>query len=169
MADPASLAAVADTIRVAVAPVFLLSGIGVILSVLAGRLARVVDRARAFNDLSREAIFGDGNLVAELDLLPNRISLINRAILLSVASELAVSLVVALLFVSSLADFHLGIAIAVTFIMSMLLLMGSVVYFLIEVRLSLRLLYIACDLSKGRNPSGNGDAVEIDKRGTFAT
>jgi Protein of unknown function (DUF2721) len=150
MSDPASLAAVVDTIRVAVAPVFLLSGIGVILGVLTGRLARAVDRARAFNDLSREAISADSNLAAELDLLPRRISLINRAILLSVASELVVSLVIALLFVSSLADLHIGIAIAVTFIASMMLLMGSVVYFLIEVRLSLRLLYIACDLSKGR-------------------
>ena len=158
MPDPASLATVADIIRVAVAPVFLLSGIGVILSVLTGRLARIVDRARAFNSLSKEAISGDTNLIAEVDLLPKRISLINRAILLSVASVLAVSLVIALLFVSSLADLHIGIAIAVMFIVSMLLLMGGVVYFLIEVQLSLRLLYIACDLSKAmqsRQASGN--------------
>jgi hypothetical protein len=159
MSDAASLATVVDTIRVAVAPVFLLSGIGVMLSVLTGRLARVVDRARAFNGLSKEAISADTNLTAELDLLPKRISLINRAILLSVTSELAVSLVIALLFVSSLADLHIGIAIAVMFIASMLLLMGGVVYFLIEVRLSLRLLYIACDLSKGRTSFGGVDAV----------
>ena len=158
MSGPASLATVVDTIRVAVAPVFLLSGIGVMLSVLTGRLARVVDRARAFNGLSKETISGDPNLIAELDLLPKRISLINRAILLSVASALAVSLVITLLFVSSLADLHIGIAIAVTFIVSMLLLMEGVVYFLIEVRLSLRLLYTACNLSKAtqsHHPSSN--------------
>jgi len=159
MSDGASLATVVDTIRVAVAPVFLLSGIGVILSVLTGRLARVVDRARAFNALSKEAISADSNLTAELDLLPKRISLINRAILLSVASALAVSLVIALLFVSRLADLNIGITVAVTFIVSMLLLMAGVVCFLIEVRLSLRLIYIACDLSKGRRSSGGVGAV----------
>lgn len=156
MSDGASLATVVDTIRVAVAPVFLLSGIGVILSVLTGRLARAVDRARAFNGLSKEAISADSNLTAELDLLPKRISLINRAILLSVASALAVSLVIALLFVSRLADLNIGITVAVAFIVSMLLLMAGVVCFLIEVRLSLRLIYIACDLSKGRRSSGVG-------------
>lgn len=159
MSDGASLATVVDTIRVAVAPVFLLSGIGVILSVLTGRLARAVDRARAFNGLSKEAISADSNLTAELDLLPKRISLINRAILLSVASALAVSLVIALLFVSRLADLNIGITVAVAFIVSMLLLMAGVVCFLIEVRLSLRLIYIACDLSKGRRSSGGVGAV----------
>src|SRR5688572_3144743 len=113
MSDGASLATVVDTIRVAVAPVFLLSGIGVMLSVLTGRLARVVDRARAFNGLSKEAISADTNLTAELDILPKRISLINRAILLSVASALAVSFVIALLFVSRLADLDIGITVAV--------------------------------------------------------
>ena len=159
MSDGASLATVIDTIRVAVAPVFLLSGIGVMLSVLTGRLARVVDRARAFNGLSKETISADSNLTAELDILPKRISLINRAILLSVASALAVSFVIALLFVSRLADLDIGITVAVTFIVSMLLLMAGVVYFLIEVQLSLRLIYIACDLSKGRGSSGEVGAV----------
>jgi hypothetical protein len=159
MSDGASLATVIDTIQVAVAPVFLLSGIGVMLSVLTGRLARVVDRARAFNGLSKETVSEDTNLTAELDILPKRISLINRAILLSVASALAVSFVIALLFVSRLADLNIGITVAVTFIASMLLLMAGVVCFLIEVRLSLRLIYIACDLSKGRGSSGDMGAV----------
>ena len=37
---------VAHVIQLAVAPVFLLSGVGVMLTVLTNRLARVVDRAR---------------------------------------------------------------------------------------------------------------------------
>ncbi|MDP8994057.1 MAG: DUF2721 domain-containing protein, partial [Pseudomonadota bacterium] len=39
--------AVANLIQLAIAPVFLLAGVGAILNVLAQRLARVVDRARA--------------------------------------------------------------------------------------------------------------------------
>jgi hypothetical protein len=37
---------VAHAIQLAVARVFLLSGVGVVLSVLSARLARIVDRAR---------------------------------------------------------------------------------------------------------------------------
>jgi hypothetical protein len=38
---------IAHGIQLAVAPVFLLSGVGVILTVLTNRLARIVDRARS--------------------------------------------------------------------------------------------------------------------------
>ncbi|HZF25341.1 MAG TPA: DUF2721 domain-containing protein, partial [Steroidobacteraceae bacterium] len=41
------IAPVAHVIQLAVAPVFLLSGVGITLTVLTNRLARVVDRARA--------------------------------------------------------------------------------------------------------------------------
>ena len=37
---------IAHAIQLAVAPVFLLSGVGVLLGVLTSRLARIVDRAR---------------------------------------------------------------------------------------------------------------------------
>ncbi len=40
------ISAIASQIQLAVAPVFLLAGVGAILNVLANRLARVVDRAR---------------------------------------------------------------------------------------------------------------------------
>ena len=37
---------VAQTIQLAVAPIFLLAGVGAFLNVCAGRLSRIVDRAR---------------------------------------------------------------------------------------------------------------------------
>ena len=47
MADPAAqISDIAHTIQLAVAPVFMLAGIGSFLNVLTGRLDRVVDRAR---------------------------------------------------------------------------------------------------------------------------
>ena len=47
MPEASQIAAVAHVIQLAVAPVFLLSGIGAMLVVMTNRLARVVDRARA--------------------------------------------------------------------------------------------------------------------------
>ena len=38
----------AKAIQLALAPVFLLTGIGALLSVMTGRLARIMDRGRAF-------------------------------------------------------------------------------------------------------------------------
>ena len=38
---------IAQTIQLSLGPVFMLAGIGALLNVLAGRLARIVDRARA--------------------------------------------------------------------------------------------------------------------------
>ena len=40
---------VAHAIQLAVAPVFMLSGVGVVLGVLTARLSRIVDRARLIN------------------------------------------------------------------------------------------------------------------------
>ena len=54
MQSAASVPAVAHVIQQAVAPVFLLTGVGAILSVLINRLARVVDRYRKLTDASEE-------------------------------------------------------------------------------------------------------------------
>ena len=45
-----NLTNVAHVIQLAVAPVFLLTGIGAILSVLTGRLGRLVDRFRVLSE-----------------------------------------------------------------------------------------------------------------------
>ena len=43
---PPEVSQVANTIQLAVAPIFLLAGVGAFLNVCAGRLSRIVDRAR---------------------------------------------------------------------------------------------------------------------------
>jgi hypothetical protein len=138
----APLANVVDTIRLAVAPVFLLTGIGAILAVMTGRLARIVDRARALHDVAKNAGGLDTNQLAECGILPKRIKLIKRAILMSVAAALSVCLVIALLFVSSLVNLPIGILVAFVFITSMVLMMGGLVALLLEVRLALKLFYV---------------------------
>lgn len=41
-----AVSTIAQTIQLSLAPVFMLAGIGQLLNVLAGRLSRVIDRAR---------------------------------------------------------------------------------------------------------------------------
>ena len=143
MVGPASLASVVETIRIAVAPVFLLTGLAALLGVMTGRLARIIDRARVLSANTRQGISADER--AELRIIPGRIILINRAILLAATSSLTVCLVIVLLFVSSVAELHIAVAVALFFITAMLLLMGALVSFILEIRLALRLLHVTAE------------------------
>ncbi len=45
--NPSGILDVAHSIQLAVAPVFLLSAVGVVLTVLTNRMTRIIDRARS--------------------------------------------------------------------------------------------------------------------------
>ncbi|MDX3910262.1 MAG: DUF2721 domain-containing protein [Sphingobium sp.] len=134
---------VAQTIQLALAPVFLLAGIGAFLNVCAGRLARVIDRARVVEPLVMRTRGAEHDrYVDEIRRLDRRISVVNAAILLTVASGAAVCLVVILLFASELVHARMGRPIAILFIMSMLLQAAAFITFIIEIRLASRTIHI---------------------------
>ncbi|HWK35398.1 DUF2721 domain-containing protein [Sphingomonas sp.] len=141
------LSTVAATIQTAIAPVFLLAGIGSILNVLAGRMARVVDRVRALEVLHPRSSGPEHERhVRELRILDWRIWVINWALSFCVASAVAICLVVALLFVARLVNLHIGTTAAVSFIFAMLMLTIGLLLFLFEVRLSLRAIKVRAEL-----------------------
>ena len=73
---------IAHIVQMAVAPVFLLTGVGAVLSVLTTRLSRVIDRGRQLDQWVREG--HDPNEYAlELKKLDRRNILINSAITLA--------------------------------------------------------------------------------------
>lgn len=138
---------IATTIQISIAPVFLLAGIGAMLNVMVGRLARIVDRARVLEQLHPTSSGHEHDRhVDELRLMNRRISVINWAIFLITAAAVAVSMVVALLFIARLSDFHIGVAIAGAFILSMGLLITGLILFLIEVRMSVRAIRVRDEL-----------------------
>jgi hypothetical protein len=138
---------IAQTIQLSLSPVFMLAGIGALLNVLAGRLSRVIDRARALEALHPRSSGPEHDRhVTELRLLDKRMSIINAALFLSVTSAIMTCLVVALLFVAELADLHLGTIVALSFILAMVLLIAGLVSFMIEVRVSLRAIHIRPEL-----------------------
>lgn len=138
---------VAQTIQLSLSPIFMLTAIGALLNVLTGRLSRVVDRSRALEQLHPRSTGPEHDRhVWELRLLDRRITIINLALTLSVASAVLTCLVVALLFVGSLTDLQMGSAVAVSFILAMALLIVSLASFMVEVRLSLRAIHVREDL-----------------------
>ncbi len=137
----------ARTIQLAIAPVFLLAGIGAFLNVIAGRLARVVDRSRHLEELHGNA--GGDELVRyvqELRTLEKRMSFAARAIYLGTASGLAVCLLVVVLFVGELIAFNIGDAIAVLFVVAIALLAGAMILFLRETRIAVAVLHVREEL-----------------------
>jgi hypothetical protein len=127
----------AHTIQVAIAPVFLLSALGTILSVLTMRLGRVVDRARvlAVRASEMETITTGGSLppVAELAILRRRRQLVNYAITSAVVAALLVSLVIALAFLSFMFHRNFSQLIAWLFVCAMTSFIATLVFFLREI------------------------------------
>lgn len=126
--------AVAHAIQLAVAPVFLLSGIGAILAVMTNRLGRIIDRARVLeeklNGASAEIVTG---LRADLAILSRRAKLISRAITLCTTTALLVCTVIVVLFMSAFLRFDATIAVALLFIAAMLTFFFGLVWFLREI------------------------------------
>ena len=135
---------IAHLIQIALTPIFLISAIGVTLNVLTSRLARIVDRARAMEDILRRPDHAhDGrNLHAALDVLARRARYINAAITLITLSALFIALVVVMLFVNAFLRWDLSAFIACMFILSMLALAAALTAFLIEVRIATNTLQI---------------------------
>lgn len=138
---------IAQTIQLSLSPTFMLTGIGALLNVLAGRLSRVIDRARALEQLHPQSSGPEHDRhVAELRLLDRRMSVINTALFLAVTSAILVCMVVALMFIGNLAVLHLGTIVALVFILAMIALIAALVSFMIEVRISLQAFRIRPEL-----------------------
>jgi CBS domain containing-hemolysin-like protein len=134
---------IAHAIQLALAPVFLLSGIAAFLGVLTNRLARLVDRARILEREIREATAHDPDGAREqLQVMSRRSRFINVAITLATVSGLLIALVVALLFSSTFAPLNLAAYVAVLFVVSMAALVGAFLSFLIEIRIAIAALRI---------------------------
>lgn len=138
---------IAQTIQLSVAPVFLLAGIGAILNMLAGRLARVVDRSRALERLHPQSTGPEHDRhVWELRMIDRRITIVSFALALCVSSAIMVCLVVALLFVAELAHLAIGTIVAVSFVLAMALLTAGLIAFLVETRIAVRTIHVRAEL-----------------------
>ncbi len=131
----ASDAMIAQTIQLALAPVFVLVAIGNIMNILSTRLGRVVDRSRALQALFATTSGEDHDaVVREIRMIDRRIKLIGRALLLLVLSGLTIGSVVAILFIEEFAGANLQPVAAAAFLVSIALLMSALWLFLQETR-----------------------------------
>ena len=128
---------IAQTIQLALAPVFVLVAIGNIMNLLSTRLGRIVDRSRQLQErhVATEGPEHDA-VVREMRAIARRIHLITRAIFLLVLSGLAIGTTVAVLFLDEIAGFKLPLVAAGFFLVAIALMMWSLLLFLSETRVA---------------------------------
>ena len=134
-ASEGAVQGVGDVIRLAVAPVFLLSGVGIMLTVLTNRLARAVDRAREMEQRAHQLEEGEAreDLHDSLAALARRGRLLSIAIALCTICALLVSVVVVVLFLGESFNIRITVAVDALFIAAMLSFIGAILCFLREV------------------------------------
>ena len=127
---------IAHLIQSALAPVFLLSGVGVTLGVMTSRLARAVDRARVLEEMLTRHPADARQIHGDLRVLARRTRYLNAAITMCGCSAVLIALVVITLFANAFFGSGFARTIALLFVGAMLFITGAYVAFLIEVRLA---------------------------------
>lgn len=127
---------IAHVIQLAVAPVFLLTGIGAMLGVMTSRLSRVVDRTRVLEAQILANTVTPESLRRELKTLFRRAVLVSRSITLCTITALLICAVIALLFVGDFIGFRVSMAVALLFVLSMCTFFAGLLFFLREIMLA---------------------------------
>jgi uncharacterized protein (DUF983 family) len=131
------LTEIAHVIQLAVAPVFLLTGVAGLLNVLTNRLARIIDRTRALESMAVNADANENTKCArELAVLGRRSRAVNLAIALVTFCALLVCAVIAALFLGVFFALDVSLWVGWIFIAAMLTLIGGLVAFLREIHLA---------------------------------
>ena len=129
-----NLGDVAHAIQLALAPVFLLTGIAGILNVMTGRLARIIDRGRQLTERALpQHLENPETYNIELAGLEHRRRIASSAITAITFSALSVCMVIAALFVEVLLQISLKLLVGILFTGSTLALVVGLAYFLREV------------------------------------
>jgi hypothetical protein len=123
---------IARVIQLALAPAFLLTGVGSLLNVFANRLARIVDRTRVLE----VRVEPGGDSPDELEVLRRRGELVRWAITMGTGAALLVSLVIGFAFLGFLLGVNFALVVAGLFVAAMAALTLALWLFLWEVTLA---------------------------------
>lgn len=136
VADP-SAGIMSHAIQLAIAPVFLLTGIAGLLAVIANRLGRIIDRARSLEQI-RLSMDAEERAAAhaELGMLERRRHVCSWSINFCTAGALLVCLVIISLFVDEFVGLNLTPLTGTLFVVSMIGVIGGLTCFLREVYLA---------------------------------
>jgi uncharacterized protein DUF2721 len=120
-------------IQAAIAPVVLISGVGLLLLTLTARLGRIVDRTRLLAGDRRAATAEERPVIeAQLKVLARRAELVRLAVALSASSVAIIGILIAVLFLGLLLRWNVAAVAALLFVVSLLSLVAAMLVFVAE-------------------------------------
>jgi hypothetical protein len=129
---------IAQVIQLSVAPVFLLTGVSGLLTVLTNRLGRIIDRIRTLEERHTNTLTAPEKETLELKVLARRAKWINRSISLCTFCALLICLVIATLFIADFLSINGSLLVAALFTTAMLSLTLGLLAFQREIYLAIR-------------------------------
>lgn len=133
-----SLQEIVPILQIAVGPVILISGVGLLLLSMTNRFGRIIDRSRQLGLALRSAPQEErAVLVKQVELLSRRAGLLRRAVFEAGVSLLCAAALVMTIFCVALLGLNLVVLIGVLFIACLIALILSLVAFLQDMNLSL--------------------------------
>ena len=130
----ASTPRVQQVVQLSLAPAFLLSGIGAIMNVIMSRMIWIAKRIEMIDDKLEDE--RSARQLREHGWLMRRRRLMQGAIMFSTASAVMISAVIMLLFISAYITAQIGTLIAAMWVLTMVLLVTGLAFFLFETRLA---------------------------------
>jgi hypothetical protein len=131
------------TLQLAICPVILISGVGLLLLCMTNRIARVIDRARL---VAAECKVAGADALetcySKLGILARRARILRSSIAMAALSVLLVAVLVIAIFCGALFHFELAGPVFALFVGCMSSLIGSLILFIVDVNLSLRALWL---------------------------
>ena len=132
---------IVPVLQVAIGPVILISGVGLLLLTMTNRLGRAIDRARLLKaELSHRTDEERAQALAQVAILYRRARVVRLSIILATLSALLASALIITLVVTALLHWERGFLIGMIFIACMTALFASLVAFICDINLSLHAL-----------------------------
>ncbi len=128
-------------LQIAIGPVILISGVGLLLLTLSNRFGRAVDRSRQLGREMRESNVAQRHqLAAQVEILYRRAKLIRLSIIMAAVSVLLAAVLIIVLFTIALLRVEVGLIITLLFACCLLALIISLIAFIFDIHLSLKAL-----------------------------
>uniref|UniRef100_Q3ARJ6 DUF2721 domain-containing protein n=1 Tax=Chlorobium chlorochromatii (strain CaD3) TaxID=340177 RepID=Q3ARJ6_CHLCH len=130
-------------LQTAIGPMILVSGLGLLLLSMTNRLGRIIDRSRTLlGCIEASAEPQVHRINREVAILWQRAHYIRLSILLACVACFGASMLILLLFLSALLMLEVSLVLATIFVLTMLCLSCSLLFFFLEVNMTLSALKI---------------------------
>jgi len=136
-----SLSDLVQILQLSIAPMILISGVGMVMLSMSNRFGRLIDRSRQLTQSLRGAS-GDERekILAQLRILWRRARIVRTGIALANVSALLAALLIISLFLGTLLGLHIANFIVALFVFCLFCLISALVLFIADLNLSLRAL-----------------------------